>query len=65
MDPIGAIITGLRTIAGAIIPPLKKKYFDQPKVYIIINGNGASRFSGKLPDLICKIYHQHGKGRCK
>ena len=44
MDPIGAIITGLRTIAGAIIPPLKKKYFDQPKVYIIIKGNGASRY---------------------
>ena len=46
MDPIGAIITGLRTLAGAIIPPLKKKYFDQPKIYILFNGNGAARLPG-------------------
>lgn len=47
MDPIGAIITGIRTLGGAIIPPLKKKYFDQPKVYILLDGHGkAGRFPG-------------------
>jgi hypothetical protein len=47
MDPIGAIITGIRTIGGALIPPIKKKYLDQPKVYVILDGHvKAGRFSG-------------------
>jgi hypothetical protein len=35
MDFIGATITAIKTIVGAVYPPLKKKYFDQPKIYFI------------------------------
>ena len=39
----GTILTIIRTIGGAIYPPLRKKYFDQPKIYISIDKSGNSR----------------------
>jgi len=46
MDLISGLITIGKTIIGTIIPPLKKKFFDQPKIYIRFDGNGASRIPG-------------------
>jgi len=43
MEVIGTIITGFRTLIGAIIPPLKKKYFDQPKIYPIFKHDTSSK----------------------
>ena len=50
MEIIGAIFTGMRTLAGAIFPPLKKKYFDQPKVYLTFKRQS----SAKKPSLSAK-----------
>ncbi len=43
MEIGGAIVSGLRGFFGALIPPIKKKYFDQPKVYLVFNFNNASQ----------------------
>ncbi|MEO6136469.1 MAG: hypothetical protein ABIP35_15020 [Ginsengibacter sp.] len=40
MEIASLIITGLKTIVGAIYPPLKRKFFDQPKIYIRLIGTG-------------------------
>ena len=42
MEIASLIINGLKTIVGAIYPPLKKKFFDQPKIYIRLTGSGSS-----------------------
>lgn len=36
------IINSLKTIIGVIYPPLKKKFFDQPKIYIRVTGIGRT-----------------------
>jgi hypothetical protein len=41
MDIIGATITGLRTLGSLVYPPLKKKYFDQPKIYFVFEYQGG------------------------
>lgn len=43
MEFVGPIITVVRTIAGAVYPPLKKKYFDQPKIYINFQYQSSSK----------------------
>lgn len=43
MEIWGAIATGLRGIVGAILPTIKKKYFDQPKVYIVFTFHQAMK----------------------
>ncbi len=66
MDLTGAIITGIRTIVGAVFPPIKKKYFDQPKIYLQFAYDGASKRNlGLSPlndasqpiDIMSAIYH--------
>lgn len=42
MQIVTFIINCLKIIVGAIYPPLKKKYFDQPKIYIRLIGTGSS-----------------------
>ena len=42
MGIITLLINSLKTIVVAIYPPFKKKYFDQPKVYVRLKGNGNS-----------------------
>lgn len=42
MEIISLVINGLKTIVGAIYPPLKKKFFDQPKIYIRLTGTGST-----------------------
>lgn len=42
MEIASLIINGFKTIIGAIYPPLKKKFFDQPKLYIRVTGSGYS-----------------------
>lgn len=42
MEIVTLLINSLKTVVGAIYPPLKKKYFDQPKIYIRLTGNGCS-----------------------
>jgi hypothetical protein len=49
------LVTGIRTIAGIVFPPLKKKYFDQPKVHIRLTGSGA----GFRPEFANEDYYQH------
>lgn len=49
------LINGIRTIFGIVYPPLKKKYFDQPKIYIRLTGDGASF----RPELANEDYYQH------
>lgn len=41
MEILTLIINGAKTLIGAIYPPLKKKYFNQPKIYIRLTGNGS------------------------
>lgn len=42
MEIISLVINLLKTIVGAIYPPVKKKFFDQPKIYIRLTGAGSS-----------------------
>lgn len=41
MELLTLIINGAKALIGAIYPPLKKKYFNQPKIYIKLDGNGS------------------------
>ena len=43
MELGSAIFTGLKTFLGVLIPPIKKKYFDQPKIYLVFNLQSASQ----------------------
>ena len=38
---VTAIISELKTLLGVLLPPLKKKYFDQPKIYVSIRKPGG------------------------
>ena len=38
---ISAILSELKIIAGAIYPPIRKKFFDQPKLYVALRKLGA------------------------
>lgn len=45
MEIGGAILTGVKGLFGLLIPPLKQRFFDQPKIYIVFKFNN----SGKSP----------------
>lgn len=48
MEAGSTLISGLKTVFGALIPPLKKKYFDQPKIHFIFTFSRASSSKGDL-----------------
>ena len=48
MEVVTLVISGLKTIVKAIYPPLKKRFYDQPKIYIRLSGNGNSFRSEKV-----------------
>ena len=41
-------ITTIKTIVGTVFPPVKAKYFNQPKLYFILNYSGGSRSPGPI-----------------
>jgi hypothetical protein len=49
MDLGRILITVGRTIAGAIFPPLKKKFFDQPKIYFDFKWQNSTYSSELAP----------------
>lgn len=49
MDFSGIFITVARTIVGAIFPPLKKKFFDQPKIYFDFKWQNSTYSSELAP----------------
>ena len=42
MEIASLVLNGVKAIVGAIYPPLKKKFFDQPNIYIRLTGTGSS-----------------------
>lgn len=49
MDVSGILITVAKTIVGAIFPPLKKKFFDQPKIYFDFKWQNSTYSSDLAP----------------
>ncbi len=44
MELSGGLIIGIfRSLIGSIYPPFRKKYFDQPKIYVVFQFNNSSK----------------------
>ncbi|MES2132673.1 MAG: hypothetical protein V4506_10000 [Bacteroidota bacterium] len=45
MEVVSVISTGFKTFIGALIPPIKKKYFDQPRIYFVLKFDSSGQRS--------------------